>query len=85
MTNEMEAEMDVEIDAENGDVMDAKTTEEITNEKDAAILDIETRAPLMSGEVPSHHLDSPRIRVRRTKSAGSYHAKTMRSTQQFPG
>ena len=39
MTDEMKAEMDVEIDAENGDVMDAKTTEEITNEKDAEILE----------------------------------------------
>ena len=26
-TDEMEAEMDVEMDAENGDVMDAKTTD----------------------------------------------------------
>ena len=30
-TDEMEAEMDVVMDAENGDVMDAKTTDEITN------------------------------------------------------
>ena len=30
-TVEMEAGMDVELDAENGDVMDAKTTAEMTN------------------------------------------------------
>ena len=32
-------EMDAEMDADNGDVMDSKTTDEITNEKDAEILD----------------------------------------------
>ena len=31
-TDEMEAKMDVVMDAENGDVMDAKTTNEMTNE-----------------------------------------------------
>ena len=43
-TDEMEAEMD----AGNGDVMDAKTTAEMTNEKDAEILETETRVPTMS-------------------------------------
>ena len=65
----MEAEMNVEIDAENGDVMDTKTTDEMTNETDAEILETETRVPTMSGEVPPHHLDSPRVRVTRTRSA----------------
>ena len=37
-TDEMEAEMDVVMDAGNCDVMDAKTTDEMTNEKDAEIL-----------------------------------------------
>ena len=46
-TDEMEAEMDVEMDAENGDVMDAKTTDEMTNEKGADIFETETRVPLM--------------------------------------
>ena len=32
--------MDVVMDAENGDVMDAKTTDEMTNDKDAEILEI---------------------------------------------
>ena len=39
-TEEMEAEIDVVTDAEYGDVMDAKTTAEMTNEKDAEILEI---------------------------------------------
>ena len=75
-TDEMEAEMDVVMDAENGDVIDATKTAEMTNEKDAEILETETRVPHMSGEVPPHHLDSPRVRVTRTKNAESYPAKT---------
>ena len=77
-TDEMEAVMDVDMDAENGDVMDANATDEITNEKDAEILETEKRVPLMTGEVHPHHLDSPRVRVTRTKSAGSYTARTRR-------
>ena len=65
------ADMDVEMDAENGDVLDAKTTDEMTNGRVAEVLEIETRVPPMDGEVPPHHLDSPRVRVTRTKSAGS--------------
>ena len=75
-TDEMEAEMDAVIDAENGNVMDAKTTAEITHEKYAEILEIETRVPPMSGEVHPPHLDSPRVRVTRMKNAESYPAKT---------
>ena len=37
-TDEMEAEIEVVTDAENGDGMVAKTTNEMTNEKDAEIL-----------------------------------------------
>ena len=78
--DEMETEMDVvmdrengdAMDAENGDAMDAKTTAEMTNEKDAEILEIETRAPHMHGEVPPHHLNSPRVCVERKKSPWSY-------------
>ena len=66
----MEAEMDVVMEAENGDVMDAKTTDEMTNVKDAEILETETRVPTMSEDVPPHHLDSPRVRVTRTKAQG---------------
>ena len=73
-TDEMEAELYVE----NGAMMDAKTTYEITRCKDAEMLETETRVPLMAGEVPSHHLVSPRARVTLMKSAGSYHAGTMR-------
>ena len=78
-TDEMEADMIVVMDAENGDMMDAKTTDDMTNVKDAEILETDTRVPSMSGDVPPHHLDSPRVRVRRTKSAGSYPARTRRS------
>ena len=39
MTDEMEAEMYVDMDADNGDVMDAKTTDEMKSKKDAEILD----------------------------------------------
>ena len=45
-TDEMEAETDVKMDAEIGDVMDAKTTDETANGKDAQILDTETCVPL---------------------------------------
>ena len=92
--DEMEAETDVVIDAENCDVMDAKTTDEMTNEKDAEILETKTRAPPMTGEVPPHHLVSPRVCVTRTKSARSYSTKTGRGQsanfligdhQGFPG
>ena len=65
-TDEIEAEMDVVMDAENGGVLDAKTTNEMTNEKDAEILETETRVPHMSGEVPPHNLESPRVRVTQT-------------------
>ena len=44
MTDKMEAERDAVTDAENGYVMDAKTTAEMTNEQDAEI--IETAYPL---------------------------------------
>ena len=77
-TDEMEADMDAVMDAGNGDVMEAETTAEMTNEKDAEILETKTRVPPMSGDFPPHHLDSPRVRVTRTKSAGSYHARTCR-------
>ena len=70
--------MDNEMDAENGGVMDATTTDEKTSGKDAEILDTETRVPHMTGEVPPHHPDSPRVRVTRTKSAGNYPARTRR-------
>ena len=67
-----------EMEAEDGDVMDAKTTDEMTNEKDAEVLETERRVPPMNGEVPPHHLDSPRVHVTRTKSAGSYPARSRR-------
>ena len=41
-TDEMEAEMDVDMEPENWDEMDAKTTDEMTNEKDAYIFKTET-------------------------------------------
>ena len=41
-TDEMEVEMDVVMDAENGDGIDAKSTDEMTNEKDAYIFKTET-------------------------------------------
>ena len=69
-TDELEAEMDVEMDAENGDVMNAKTTDEMTNEKNAKMLKTETREPHMTGEVPPDHPDSPRVRVTRRKAQG---------------
>ena len=53
-SDEIEAEMDVvmdrengdAMDSENGDAMDAKTTNEMANEKDADIFETETRVPL---------------------------------------
>ena len=45
-TYEMEAEMDVEMDADNGELTDAKTNDEMTDDKDAEILVTETRVPL---------------------------------------
>ena len=74
----MDVEREVEMDAENGDVMDAKATDEMTNEKDAEIIETEKCVPLMTRAVPLHHLDSPRVRVMRTTSAESYSASTRR-------
>ena len=48
--DEMEAEMDVEMDAENGDVMDAKTTDEMINAND--------QVELPQGQCPS---SQPRV------------------------
>ena len=45
-TDEMEAETDVEMDAKNGELTDAKTNDEMTGDKDAEILVTETRVPL---------------------------------------
>ena len=84
-TDEMEVEKDVEMDAENGDGMEANTTDEMTNEKDAEILESETRVPPISEEVILHHLDSLRVRVTRTKSTGSYTARTRRGQSARPG
>ena len=61
MTDKTEAERDAVTDAENGDVMDAKTTAEMTNERDAEILESETRLPTMSEEVPPHHLTRHKV------------------------
>ena len=60
-TDQMEAEMYFVMDAENGDVTDTKTTDEMTNDKDAKILDTETRVPTMSGKVPPHHLTRHKV------------------------
>ena len=53
-TDEIEAEMDVVMDAENGDVMDAKTTEKMTNAND--------QGSLPQGQCPSsRQLVSPSL------------------------
>ena len=75
-TDEMKIEMDVVLDAENGDVIDAKTTDEMTKEKDAEILETKTRVPHTNGGVPSSHPVSLRVCVTRMKSGGSLPART---------
>ena len=68
--NEMEADTDVDMDAENGDVMDTEVIDEITNKKDTETVEAEKCVPTITGEVLPHHLDSPRVHVTLMRNAG---------------